>query len=83
MAIDEINLTIDIKRGVSSIVPHPAALIPNDMVGSDVLRDSLMRLGSWVAENGIDGAGPFPSPTRSLASAASSIAEGSVEIHNR
>jgi hypothetical protein len=35
----------------------PGALIPYDMIGSDVLRDSLMRLGSWVAENGINGPG--------------------------
>jgi uncharacterized protein len=59
VAMDELNLTIDLKRAVSSTVPHPGALIPYDMVDSAVLRDSLMRLGSWVAENGIDGQGPF------------------------
>jgi predicted RecB family nuclease len=59
VAIDEVNRTIDIKRGAYSIVPHPTALVPNDVVSSDVLRDSLLRLGSWVAENGIDGEGPF------------------------
>jgi predicted RecB family nuclease len=59
VGIDELSLTIDLKRGVSSTVPHPGALIPYDMIGSDVLRDSLMRLGSWVAENGIDGPGPY------------------------
>jgi uncharacterized protein len=59
VAIDEVNRTIDIKRGACSLVPHPAALIPNDVVSSDVLRDSLLRLGSWEAENGIDAEGPF------------------------
>jgi AAA domain len=59
VAIDEVGRTIDMKRGASSIVPHPAALVPNNIVNSDVLRDSLFRLGSWVAENGIDGEGPF------------------------
>jgi predicted RecB family nuclease len=59
VAIDEVNRTIDIKRGAYSIVPHPTALVPNDVVGSDVLRASLLRLGSWVAENGIDGEGAF------------------------
>jgi uncharacterized protein len=59
LAIDELDLTIDLKRSVASTVPHPTALIPYDMVDSDVLHDSLMRLGSWVAENGIDAPGPF------------------------
>jgi uncharacterized protein len=59
VAIDEVNRTIDIKRGACSLVPHPTALIPNDVVSSDVLRDSLLRLGSWEAENGIDAEGPF------------------------
>ena len=57
--IDEVNLTIDLKRGAKSAVPHPEALIPFDIVGSDAQRDSLLKLGSWVAENGIDADGPY------------------------
>jgi hypothetical protein len=37
VAIDDQRLTIDLKRGASSIVPHPTALIPNDIVDSEVL----------------------------------------------
>lgn len=59
VAIDDRNGTIDIKRGASSPVPHPAALIPQDIVDSKPQRDSLFHLGSWVAENGIGGPGPF------------------------
>src|SRR5271166_693158 len=59
VGIDDQRLTIDLKRGASSIVPHPTALIPNDIVNSEVLRESLMRLGSWVAANGIDGEGQY------------------------
>jgi predicted RecB family nuclease len=59
VAIDDQRLTIDLKRGASSAVPHPMALIPNDIVNSDVLRESLMRLGSWVTANGIDGEGEY------------------------
>jgi predicted RecB family nuclease len=59
VAIDEVGRTVDIKRGAYSIVPHPSALVPNDVVNSDVLRESLLRLGSWTAENGIEGEGPF------------------------
>ncbi len=57
--IDELNRTIDLKRGTGSEVAHPTSLIPKPFAESDVLRDSLLRLGSWVADNGLDGEGPF------------------------
>ncbi len=59
VAIDDRNGTVDIKRGASSSVPHPTALIPQDIVDSKPQRNSLLRLGSWVADNGIGGSGPF------------------------
>ena len=59
VAIDDRNGTVDIKRGASSSVPHPTALIPQDIVDSKPQRDSLLSLGSWVADNGIGGPGPF------------------------
>ena len=61
VSIDERNRTIDIKRGVRSTVPHPTALIPFDIVNSNVLRDSLFRLGTWVADHGLSGEGTVPS----------------------
>lgn len=57
--INERELTIDIKRGVSSTTPHPTALIPHDIINATVLRESLLQLGAWVADNGIDVPGPF------------------------
>jgi predicted RecB family nuclease len=63
--IDEVNLTIDLKRGAKSAVPHPEALIPFGIIGSDAQRDSLLRLGPWVTENGIDADGPYRA-TRNL-----------------
>jgi predicted RecB family nuclease len=57
--IDEVGRTIDLKRGLTSAVPHPAALIPYEFVGSEVKRDSLLRLGTWVGENGMAREGPF------------------------
>lgn len=59
VAIDKRALTIDIKRGIGSEVPHPKSLIPYEIVPSEVQRESLLQLGSWVADNGIDGLGPF------------------------
>jgi uncharacterized protein len=55
--INERDRTIDIKRGDSSSVPHPTALIPFEIVKTDVLRDSLLRLGSWLVDNPITQAG--------------------------
>jgi predicted RecB family nuclease len=59
VAIDDSNGTIDLKRGVSSVVPHPAALIPQNIVGSEAQCDSLLRIGTSVADRGISGDGPF------------------------
>jgi predicted RecB family nuclease len=59
VSIDERNRTIDIKRGAHSTVPHPTALIPFDIVNSKVLRDSLYRLGTWVADHSLSGEGQF------------------------
>ena len=59
VAIDDRNRTIDLKRGGASNVPHPTALIPFDIVDSVTLRSSLLRLASWVADNGMIGEGPF------------------------
>jgi uncharacterized protein len=59
VTIDELEYTIDLKRGIHSLVPHPLGLIPRNVVDSDVIRDSLLRLGAWVADNGLDEQGPF------------------------
>jgi predicted RecB family nuclease len=60
-AIDERNRTIDLKRGASSSVPHPTALVPFDIVDSTVLSDSIVRSAAWVAAHGINGSGKFQS----------------------
>jgi predicted RecB family nuclease len=59
VAIDDANRTIDLKRGAASPAPHPTALIPYEVVPAAALRDSLLRLGFWVAGHGIDSPGPF------------------------
>ncbi len=59
VGIDERALTIDITRGASSKVPHPGALVPHNIINAKVLRESLLQLGSWVADHGIDAPGPF------------------------
>jgi uncharacterized protein len=61
VAIDELNRTIDLKRGASSSAPHPTAVIPYGIVGSIVLRDSLLRMATWAADHSITGSGQFQS----------------------
>lgn len=61
VGIDDRNRTIDLKRGASSTIPHPSALIPFDIVNSLVLRDSILRIASWVADRGIAAPGPYQS----------------------
>jgi uncharacterized protein len=80
VAIDERNRTIDLKRGDSSAVPHPTALIPYDIVDSTVLRDSIARIASWVADHGITGSGKFRSARELLLRQRPSVLSGDVGI---
>jgi uncharacterized protein len=61
VAVDDHDRTIDLKRGATSSVPHPTALIPFDIVDSEVLRSSLLRVASAVADSGIAGQEMFQS----------------------
>lgn len=53
VGIDELNHTIDLKRGRKSEKPHPTALIPHNYIDSDKQVESLMRLANWVVDHGI------------------------------
>ena len=64
VALDSRTRTIDIKRGASSPAPHPTALIPYEIIPTDVLRKSLFRLASWVADNAVAGPGLFQAADR-------------------
>ena len=59
VAIDEDSLTIDIKRGNGSRAPHPTALVPFEWFDTTAQRESLLRLGEWVAEKGIETPGSY------------------------
>lgn len=75
-AIDDHNRTVDLKRGATSTVPHPAALIPFDIVNSEVLRSSLLRLAFWVADKGMVGQGQFQAARNLLLRRGPSALEG-------
>jgi predicted RecB family nuclease len=58
-AIDLARCTIDIRKGPSLAAEHRSALFRHDEISDKVKREALMRLGSWVAEHGIDAPGPY------------------------
>jgi uncharacterized protein len=56
--IDLAARTVDIKKRMNCAVLHPAAVFEHDAVSNMVQSESLMRLGHWVASNGMDAPGP-------------------------
>jgi predicted RecB family nuclease len=64
VAIDEAQRMIDLRRGkAAEKIHHPTSIVPLDHVNSRVLQESLLELGAWVAEHGIDACGPEPPVT--------------------
>jgi predicted RecB family nuclease len=60
--IEEISLdqrVVDIKKRVDSAGIHPDAVFAHDIVPSAVLAESLLRIGEWVAEHGIEAHGEY------------------------
>ena len=61
VSISDETSTVDLKKGKKSEPPVPTSLVPLEHVGTGILRDSLLRVGKWVAENGIDTPGDYRS----------------------
>jgi uncharacterized protein len=53
LPVDDASGSLDLARSVGSSVRHPTALVPNDYINTDELRDSLLRLADHVAANGL------------------------------
>ena len=53
------NGTIDIKKRMDSREVHPEAVFTHNVINTDVLSEALMRLGEYVADNGITGEGEY------------------------
>ena len=61
-SIERISLderVVDIKKRVDSANLHPEAVFAHDVIGTQVLAESLMRIGEWVADNGLEGEGEY------------------------
>ena len=60
VVIDIAARTIDIKKTRKTADIHPKSVfVDATAVNSDVLADALLRLGTWINNNGIKAEGPF------------------------
>jgi AAA domain/RNase_H superfamily len=50
---------VDIKKRGDTASVHPAAVYSHTIIRTDVLAEALMRLGEYVADNGLEGEGPY------------------------
>ena len=57
-AISFDDCTVDIKKRQDSVATHPQAVFAHTYVNAQVLKDSLVRLGEYVAQHGLRGEGP-------------------------
>ncbi|MDE0531122.1 MAG: TM0106 family RecB-like putative nuclease [Albidovulum sp.] len=51
--------TVDIKKRMDSVDRHPPAVFSHELVGTRVLSESLVGIGEYVAENGVEGDGAY------------------------
>ncbi|HUK64806.1 MAG TPA: TM0106 family RecB-like putative nuclease [Dongiaceae bacterium] len=51
--------TVDVKKNGNWAGLHPTAFFAHESYPSVVQAESLMRLGDWVADHGMDAAGPY------------------------
>ena len=51
--------TINIKKRQDTADFHPEAVFKHEHIDAQVMKDALVRLGEYVADNGIEGEGPL------------------------
>jgi uncharacterized protein len=59
VAISVQDRTMDIKKRQDTRSVHPMAVFAHEVVNSDMLADALLRIGEYVADNGIEGPGAY------------------------
>ena len=57
VAVDPVAQTIDLKRDIGT--SHPTGLVALTVVATAAQRVSLLRIGEWVRDHGIDADGPY------------------------
>jgi uncharacterized protein len=58
-AISFVNRTIDVKKRGGTANVHPEAVFAHQHIDTQPMKEALMRLGTYVAGNGIVGEGPY------------------------
>jgi uncharacterized protein len=53
------DLTIDVKKRKDTAEVHPDAVFAHSYVETQVLADSLVRIGEFIADNGMEGEGEY------------------------
>ena len=59
VSLDTESYTVDIRKRRDTANVHPAAVFAHELVPSQELQKALVRLGQYVADNGITGDGPY------------------------
>src|SRR5262249_41032640 len=59
VAISLDHRTIDIKKRKDTADVHPEAVFAHQLIDAEVLADALVRIGEYVADNGMSGEGPY------------------------
>ena len=54
-AIDMVARTLDVKKAGKMAEVHPTSVFSHTVIRAGEIAESLFRLGSWVADHGIDG----------------------------
>jgi predicted RecB family nuclease len=75
------DLTIDIKKRQDSVEAHPTAVFVHDHIGTEPIRESLVRLAEYVVAQGIEGDGQYRAARDLLLRRAARLADGSPFRH--
>jgi len=76
-AVDVVARTIDIKKTAATKEQHPTSVFSHSIINTTVLAESLYRIGTWVADHGIDANGPYRSGRDLLIGVPPRLQEGS------
>lgn len=58
-AISFATATVDIKKRQDSVDIHPEAVFAHSYVGGKVMAEALLRIGTYAADRGLRGEGPY------------------------